>query len=1174
MKFEDYERKRDTSRASQKGEALPVSEASVIKKTENPAWKPYAEPVSETLNLTMLQNNLGNCLKMIDDEVMKGYVRKLDQLPVVRPDARMGEALSDIHFFRISELVYQEDEFSVDKLAMIFHALSNSPCTVVMMLRSDGEKTDFYLGVRPNSEKSAGTMFQMLKRSLLGFFPGSKISEYYDEDMKRDMEALAVGSVSAVTCVADYKQEMNTADNKDFIQGLEKFVYSMRGNTYTAVLIADNISSAELMQRKREYEQIYTQMSPFANMQMNFTVSDGTSSSTGSSDGVTVSKTTTVSKGTSESKTSTDTHTTGTADTIGTTETDTHTVSDTESDGKTHTTGITEGTSYTVTEGTSASVTVSESLSVSKGGSVGASVGAPVGGAVSVSSFSSVSVGLSASESVSKSHSESVGHSRSESVSDSISKTLTHGFSDSTSTGRSNSHGINESDSVSESVGTSETQSEADAIGASLNLVNTKALTETFGTSRGVTLSTQNMTLNLMLQRIAKHLERIEECESFGMWNFAAYFLGESAAETDTAARVYKSVIAGADSGIETSAVHSWLDGYVVKDLCGYIKNFVHPKFVYQGFSYDEPRNVLVDPSALVSSNELAIHMGLPRHSVRGLPVVEHAQFAQEIVANKTGSDRILNLGKIYNLGQKTETDVNLDTNSLSMHTFITGSTGSGKSNAVYHLLSEAKRNGIPFLVVEPAKGEYKDVFTDVRCFGTNPLRGEILKINPFSFPSETHVLEHIDRIVEIFNVCWPMYAAMPAVLKESIEQAYLSAGWDLDLSENTKVPELYPTFDDVLRELNNTIHKSEYSTDTKGDYIGSLSTRIKSLTNGINGRIFVSDETPLEDLFDKSAIIDISRVGAAETKALIMGLTVLKLQEYRMAKAEEMNVPLKHLTVLEEAHNLLKKTSTEQSQESSNVMGKSVEMLTNAIAEIRTYGEGFIIVDQAPNLLDTAAIRNTNTKIVMRLPESMDREVTGGAIALKEQQFAELPKLPTGVAAVYQNDWQEAVLCVLPKYEAYDLEMRKEKHIPAVKAAKDKSRKLLHLLLKRKMTEGERQAAVEQIKYANIPAKTRKDLIWNIGKKNMAYEWAVADFINKNFDFSNVFRGTSEPCGNLKDLYYTIRQNIAEEFVDFDEQELYAIVYYICRIEHEKYPQNKVIEKLRTDYLREKVIS
>ena len=128
------------------------------------------------------------------------------------------------------------------------------------------------------------------------------------------------------------------------------------------------------------------------------------------------------------------------------------------------------------------------------------------------------------------------------------------------------------------------------------------------------------------------------------------------------------------------------------------------------------------------------------------------------------------------------------------------------------------------------------------------------------------------------------------------------------------------------------------------------------------------------------------------------------------------MNSELRHVTVIEEAHNLLKRTSTEQSQESRNLLGKSVEMLTNSIAEMRTYGEGFIIADQAPGLLDLAVIRNTNTKIILRLPDQSDRELVGKSANLNDKQIEELAKLPKGVAAVYQNEWIEPVLCKVSK--------------------------------------------------------------------------------------------------------------------------------------------------------------
>lgn len=141
------------------------------------------------------------------------------------------------------------------------------------------------------------------------------------------------------------------------------------------------------------------------------------------------------------------------------------------------------------------------------------------------------------------------------------------------------------------------------------------------------------------------------------------------------------------------------------------------------------------------------------------------------------------------------------------------------------------------------------------------------------------------------------------------------------------------------------------------------------------------------------------------------------------------MNSRLRHVTVLEEAHNLLRKTSAEQSQEGANLQGKSVEMLANAIAEMRTYGEGFIIADQAPGLLDMSVIRNTNTKIILRLPDEEDRKLVGKSAALKEAQIDELSKLPLGVAAVYQNEWPEAVLC---KIEAYPMPENAVYHKPS----------------------------------------------------------------------------------------------------------------------------------------------
>ena len=488
----------------------------------------------------------------------------------------------------------------------------------------------------------------------------------------------------------------------------------------------------------------------------------------------------------------------------------------------------------------------------------------------------------------------------------------------------------------------------------------------TKGISEGMTLTLHDKSIEDTLERINKQLKRIDEFESLGMYECAAYFLSDDQYAAEVAASTYKALMRGENSGVEIAAINSWGQFQSEKTamLAQYVKNFIHPVFKYNG----PAGNIEGTPCSLVSGNELAIHMGLPRRSVCGLPVIEHADFGKEIVTyDGAKCSTGINLGKIFNMGSSGNSKVSLNVNSLAMHTFVTGSTGSGKSNTVYEIIRQLDNFGVNYMVIEPAKGEYKNVFgmrPDVQVYGTNPQYTNLLRINPFKFPKGIHILEHIDRLIEIFNVCWPMYAAMPAVLKDAVLQAYESCGWDLAESQNKYSNNLFPTFADLLNELVAVIQSSAYSEEVKSNYTGSLVTRIKSLTNGLYGQIFAADEINNSELFDKKVIVDISRVGSTETKSLIMGILIMRLSEHRMSTCNDMNVPLRHVTVLEEAHNILKRTSTEQSTEGANVAGKSVEMLSNAIAEMRTYGEGFIIADQSPSAVDISAIRNTNTTL------------------------------------------------------------------------------------------------------------------------------------------------------------------------------------------------------------------
>lgn len=657
---------------------------------------------------------------------------------------------------------------------------------------------------------------------------------------------------------------------------------------------------------------------------------------------------------------------------------------------------------------------------------------------------------LSQCAQVNMTYSENDTESVAQGISDSFSTAINEGISDTTGTNTGEnsavSRGRNRGNSFGffgfgNNSGRSSGTTKGTSYGTSTGHTDTRSETETQGkttsdtttTTKGsastIAVTRQNKTVQALLDKIDEQLERIKSCESYGLWDSACYFIADNHETSIVAANTFKAIVAGEKTSVENSFINLWDNEYETAHkslmVMEHLRYGLHPRFKYlPAVGSKDYTPQVITPASLVSGLELPVLMGFPHKSVSGVTSISSAEFGRNVFEKGQGeSGKTIDLGSIYHMGEVfSENRVRLNLESLSAHCFISGSTGSGKSNTTYKIIEEltAPENGIKFLVIEPAKGEYKLEFGNmpgINIFSTNPKYYRMLSINPFAFHEEMHVLEHLDGLIEIFSACWPLYAAMPALLKAAFEEAYIRHGWDVKHSVyidrgNGK----FPSFRDVVEILPCLLEKSEYSAQTKGDYIGSLVTRVESLTNGLLGQILSQDAIEDHVLFDENTIVDLSRIGSAETKALLMGVLILKLSEYRQSTAKEVNSPLKHITILEEAHNLLKRTSTEQGQESSNVQGKSVEMISKSIAEMRTYGEGFIIVDQSPTAVDISAIKNTNTKIIMRLPEANDREAVGRAIGLNEQQILELSRLDKGVAAIYQNDWLEAVLSKIDK--------------------------------------------------------------------------------------------------------------------------------------------------------------
>jgi len=434
--------------------------------------------------------------------------------------------------------------------------------------------------------------------------------------------------------------------------------------------------------------------------------------------------------------------------------------------------------------------------------------------------------------------------------------------------------------------------------------------------------------------------------------------------------------------------------------------------------------------STLLNSHELAILAQLPREEMPGYAVRDYARFDVALPPEPPGGappGDVVNVGKILDGATPTGNWYAVPRPDFAKHGLVVGVTGSGKTNTLFYLLERLwhRGQGVPFLVVEPAKAEYRDLRTvpgleALRVFTLGDERLAPFRLNPFEFEigdadNRIHVQTHIDYLKSVFNAAFILYAPMPYVLESCLHEIYQDKGWDLTTSQNRRLPPqergneakwpVFPTLGDLYRKVDEVVDRLGYEERIQMDVKAGLKARIGSLRLGGKGLMLdVRRSVPMKELLAQPAVLELERIGNDDEKAFVIGLLLTRIYEYRVveARAGGSAPALRHVTVFEEAHRLLNNVRTDMGTEEANVKGQAVENFANMLSEIRAYGQGVLIAEQIPSKLAPDAIKNTNLKVLHRVVAEDDRDAMGGAMNLDDAQKRFITTLRTGQAAVY----------------------------------------------------------------------------------------------------------------------------------------------------------------------------
>jgi hypothetical protein len=416
----------------------------------------------------------------------------------------------------------------------------------------------------------------------------------------------------------------------------------------------------------------------------------------------------------------------------------------------------------------------------------------------------------------------------------------------------------------------------------------------------------------------------------------------------------------------------------------------------------------------LIDLKEASGFFRLPIPGRDGCPGIPLDSGFTEAQPSEVVEDDALTIGHLIQGNRKTQTRAAFTPADLNKHCLIVGTPGSGKTTLCFSLLQQLwERHRVPFIVLEPAKTEYR-ALKNLPCFRDEMYVFTVgnenispFRFNPFEIPEGVYVSDHISTLKTCFSGAFSLWDPLPMILEQAIGEIYADNGW-YESALSDEQPDLNPpTMDDLLTKALSIAKSTSYRGESAGNIRGALEARIGSLTRGLKGRCFNARRSvPASVLMEAPVILELDALNDEE-KALAMMFILTLVRAYAKAharKRRESGKKLSHVVLVEEAHNVIGRGDRFGSSDRANPREVAIRFFANMLAEMRALNEGIIVADQLPTAIAPEAIKTTNIKVMHRVVAEDDRKELGSAMVFDGGQFHQAAILPAGQSFVFKE--------------------------------------------------------------------------------------------------------------------------------------------------------------------------
>ena len=189
-------------------------------------------------------------LQVVDDVVLKNYIGNLSSMPVVplSKDVLANNIRDNVLFFKITEMVYEKEEFATYKFESVFNSLATTESAVFIIIDSDGIKTNFYMGVRSlDSDRTTSSLRDTVENAMKGQFPGIKTQDYTIESMQNIISGFKKNSTWSYCNKSATKAWVNAQAFKNYLINSGRGSYIAKGNYCETYKAAFNLRPGDIV---------------------------------------------------------------------------------------------------------------------------------------------------------------------------------------------------------------------------------------------------------------------------------------------------------------------------------------------------------------------------------------------------------------------------------------------------------------------------------------------------------------------------------------------------------------------------------------------------------------------------------------------------------------------------------------------------------------------------------------------------------------------------------------------------------------------------------------------------------------------------------------------------------------------------------------------------------------